>query len=51
MSRRALSEKYREEREKRAKMGLLLAFSYRIGWLLWVVGSIIFFVIIYMKYH
>ncbi len=51
MVRKALSEKYREEREKKAKLGLLLSLSYRIGTILWIVGMIFFFVIVYLKYH
>ncbi len=51
MVRKALSMKYREEREKKAKLGLFMGISYRIGWILWMVGAIIFFVLIYLKYH
>jgi len=51
MVRKALSERYREEREKRARLGLLMRISYRVGYVLWIVGTIVFFIIIYMKYH
>ena len=49
MVKKALSMKYREEREKNAKLGLFMGISYRVGWALWIVGVLLFILLLYFR--
>ncbi len=51
MVRRALSEAYRRETEEKVRYALLLRSAEIVGTILWVVGAILFFVLIYLRAH
>ncbi len=48
---RALSERYKKETEEKVRYALLLRTAEIVGTVLWVTGAILFFVLIYLKYH